>query len=237
MYHQESYYWWHKVKRNLVKSQVKKLIGTKKDNQLLDIGCGTGKLMEDLEIFGRVFGVDSSAISLDFCRKRGIKNVSKCRLSQQELPFKDNYFNVITCLDVIEHIENPIDALLEINRVLKPGGYLVVTVPAYQFMFSYWDRILHHKRRYTVGLLKKQLEKANFSTVKTSYFYSILLPLAIFVRILKSMLKNQSSDFMEMPPPINKLLFILFNLESKIVGLISLPLGLSIIGIFKKKSK
>jgi len=237
MYNQESYYWWHKAKRNIVQQLIKNKIGTKDITDILDIGCGTGKLMEELSRYGNVYGIDTSGKALNYCKKRGLVNVYKCELGKQKLPFKSDKFSIVTCLDVIEHIEDENDVLLEINRVLKPGGHLVITVPAYQFLFSYWDQLLHHKRRYTTRNLKHQTDKVDLSTIKLSYFNSFLLPPAVVFRTVKSATKKKTSDFVNLPVLLNNILYSVSTLEAKLVLLKSIPFGLSIIGMFQKKSK
>lgn len=237
MYNQESYYWWHKAKRNLVLKVIKNKIRVKEITDILDIGCGTGKLIEELSKYGNVYGIDTSDKALKYCKKRGLINVYKCELGKQKLPFKSGKFSIVTCLDVIEHIENEYEVLLEIKRVLKPDGHLIVTVPAYQFLFSYWDKLLHHKRRYTARALKSQTDRVHFSTIKISYFNSFLLPTAVVFRFIKSLFKKKTSDFVNLPTLFNNMLYLVTKLEVKIILLKSMPFGLSIVGVFQKTSK
>ena len=161
MFEQEKTYWWHRAKRYTVQN-ILAAASHSRQLMLLDIGCGTGQLMEELKKFGTVYGVDISRDALSFCKKRGLTNLSQATLGKTKLPFKDKTFDAVFCLDVLEHIDEWEKSLLELKRVLKPQGFLIVTVPAYQFFFSYWDKMLGHKRRYTKQLLIQQTAQAGF---------------------------------------------------------------------------
>jgi len=113
MHLQEKYYWWHIAKRRLVIDFIRK----EKGLEVLDFGCGTGLLMKELIERGyHVFGVDNSSIALELCQKRGIKDTKKCNF-EDRLTFEDKFFDVIICLDVLEHIENDINLLEEFRRI------------------------------------------------------------------------------------------------------------------------
>lgn len=233
MYRQERYYWWHRAKRTLVHRMISRFFPSKK-LQSMDIGCGTGLLLEELARYGSSWGVDISAQSLSFCKKRGLKNLKQGELGNKQLPFKSNTFDVITALDVIEHIDDDVGALREIRRMLNKNGILIVTVPAYQFLFSYWDRMLGHKRRYTKHMLIDHAKTAGFTLQTASYFHSYLIPITIVVRIIKTITRSKSSDFVELPKPINALFFSLSQIEQSLLSTMSIPFGLSVVGVFRK---
>lgn len=234
MYRLETTHWWHVAKRRLVQGRLSKDWPVTKKVKLLDAGCGTGAMLFELKDKFDVFGADVSAESLSFCRNRKLANLRLVDF-ERKLPYKNNAFSVIVCLDVLEHVENDRQLLDEFHRILKKGGRLYLTVPAYQFLWTYWDEILGHKRRYRKSNLVKLFGQTNFRIVHASYFYSFLLPIVIPFRFLKSAIKNSSSDFVQLPLLVNKLMLLLCFMERKIQELVSLPFGLSIFMVAEKK--
>jgi ubiquinone/menaquinone biosynthesis C-methylase UbiE len=236
LYEQEKFYWWHRGKRSIVRKNLQTYRRGKKIT-ILDIGCGTGMLLKELPSDDFVWGLDSSDQALDFCRKRGFSRLKKGMLGKK-LPFRNKEIDVILMLDVLEHVGNEQKALEEIARILKPGGLVIITVPAYQSIYSYWDKMLGHYRRYNSGTLNKLFITNNFQKLKLSYFYSFLLPTAIIFRFIKHLFgKNFSSDFVKLPLVIHELLFRLCQFETALISKFPLPFGLSIIGVFVKNEQ
>ncbi|MEW6104452.1 MAG: class I SAM-dependent methyltransferase [bacterium] len=238
----EDNYWWHVGKRGIVRSLIIKLLSRKKvldlkeDLKILDVGCGAGRWLEELEKItkGESWGIDKEPEAINFCKERGLKNLKI--VSAEKIPFPDCYFDLITCLDLLEHIDNDKEALAEICRVLKPCGFLIISVPAYKRLFSYWDEMLHHKRRYEIEEIKNLLEKNTFRIFKLTYSnFFIFLP-SIFVRLLKSKQKKtrEISDFMPVPSFANKFLIFLYKIEAFLLTKTNLPFGLSILAIVQK---
>ena len=228
-YRLESRYWWHVNRRRLVEQEIKKVFGGKQKIKILVAGCGTGILMSDLQKFySNVFGVDDSPLALQFCRKRGLRSVRRGNL-EKRLPYPSDSFDVITCLDVIEHLDQDSRALAELHRILRPGGYIFLTVPAYQFLWTNHDEILWHKRRYRRGPLSTLIRSVGFEIVKSSYFYSFLIPPAVILFKLKLIFHHGRAKTTVIPPwPINLLLSLACNIERKIIEFMSLPTGISI---------
>jgi len=223
MYNLEKEHWWFKSKRKIIKYFIKKY---GKPGSLLDIGCGTGITLLELKDSFEVFGVDSSKIALEFCKKRGLKNL---KLSPAEkLPFKDESFDNILALDMLEHTDDEL-VLKEIYRVLKKDGTLIVTVPALQMLWTKHDEIFQHKRRYNKKELKEKLIKYNFKIQKLSYWNFILFPLAIIYKFI-----NKKSHIQPAPKYLNKLLTAGLSIDNFFIKFINLPYGVSLIGIFKK---
>lgn len=238
MYRLEETYWWHIAKRRVILSLLGSLISGKKSLKFLDVGCGTGMMLEELSSYGDVYGVDGSSEALTYCKKRGFDEVVLANLVKP-WPFKDSSFNVVTMLDVLEHLKRDDYALCELYRVLKPSGLFFLTVPAYPFFWTYWDEILGHKRRYNKAKLLKKLRRAGFTIVRQSYFYSYLLPSAILFRLTKRILGPsvyRRSDFISLPKWVNKFLLLLSNLETQIVSRVNIPTGLSILVVCKKRT-
>lgn len=236
MYELESTYWWHVAKRRLVLRLLAPILTILDQAKFLDIGCGTGMMMQDFSKYGSVFGVDGSVRALSYCVKRGLSSVVAVDLNSN-LPFSDEQFDVVTMLDTLEHLDDDFLVLNEIHRVLKPGGCFVVTVPAYPLLWTYWDEILGHKRRYRKSRLIDKLMKTGFRVERSSYFYSYLLCLAIVVRAIKSILgenMKKRSDFVRLPKIANKLLLFLSGLEVSLIERFNLPSGLSIVCYLRK---
>lgn len=234
LYITEDEHWWHKAKRKIVSIFIQDY-GFHKNQIILDVGCGAGKNMEVLQSVGRVVGVDISKEAVDFCKKRGLKNVVVGDITK--LPFKNEKIDVITALDVIEHVEEKL-ALLEVRRVLKKGGIVVITVPAYQWLWSEWDVVLHHKKRYTSKVLEKLLSEAGFRVQKISYLYSFLIIPVYLVRFFKKLLKRKgeyTSDFKLGNKFINKILLVAALLEQRYIKRYYMPFGTSIICVAQKK--
>lgn len=227
---EEEKHWWHISKRKTVEN----LLGSKsRENNLLllDIGCGTGRNMEMLSSFGTVWGLDNSRTALSFCKERGIKNLVLGDAASTG--FKDSLFDVVTMLDVLEHTEDNA-ALGEAYRILKPGGTLIITVPAYGWLWSKWDEVLKHKRRYTKKNLQQRVKENGFKVSLTSYMYSFLVLPALIFRFLKSKKDSYESDFSTNPPILNFLFSILSSLERKLVLRGWVPFGTSLVLICKK---
>ena len=145
LYSLEDKHWWHISKRRIVRNLIKKY--NHLDNpRILDIGCGTGKNMEELQSLGPVFGLDSSIEALKYCKKRGLNNLIEGTAEKTSL--KSSFFDVVTLLDVLEHTDDN-KTLKEMNRIIKKDGIIIITVPAFGWLWSTWDEVLHHKRRYT----------------------------------------------------------------------------------------
>lgn len=231
LYLQEERHWWHISKRNVVERMLDTFLHNKK-NQILDIGCGAGKTMDMLSRFGTVWGLDNSKTALSFCKKRGgFKHLALGEAT--DMGFQDNFFDVITILDVLEHTEENA-TILEIKRILKPGGITIIIVPAYQWLWSTWDEVLKHKKRYTKHYLETVVNNCGFTVLRSSYMYSFLvLPIFIF-RKLKSHKKSYKSDFSTNPPLINFLFTLLSNIERYFVVMGWIPFGTSLILICKK---
>lgn len=245
MFAKENTFWWYRGLHALVLKTIEKHIPSANTFTLLDAGCGTGRL---LELINKKFknnaecqGIDFSDEALSFCAERNVENTAKASVC--ELPFNDNSFDFVTSLDVIYHrgVEDDITALKEFKRVLKPGGKLIINLPAYEFMTSRHDRAVHTARRYNRSILAKKLSQAKLKASKISYRNSILFPLAFTVRMLQKFLKNDSedqkkSDLSEMPKTINIIFEKILLLENTIINnYFSLPFGLSIFGIAEKE--
>ncbi len=139
----EDSYWWHVGRKSIISQQMKRL-NLKKRPKILNIGCGTGGMIPLFEQYGDVTNVDVSNEAIKFCKQQGYKDIFK--YNGKKLPFKNNSFGMVVATDVLEHIEDDDAALVEWRRVLKPNGHLLITVPAYQWLWSEHDESLQHYR-------------------------------------------------------------------------------------------
>jgi len=204
---------------------------------ILDVGCGNGRNMSSfIEQGYKVIGIDINENAINFCRKKGYK-VFKSDL-QHETPKIGTSPEYITALDFIEHVANPVQVFQRLTAVANHETQLIVTVPAYQFLFSSWDRAMGHIKRYTLPLLCNELEEGGWDITKATYIHFVPLIPAILVRkIIDPIIKNigkghkkKETKFFNPHPVLNHLLslfyypeFILFNLN------IPIPIGLSIL--------
>jgi ubiquinone/menaquinone biosynthesis C-methylase UbiE len=235
MYQTEDEHWWHRSKRRYIKYFISKYSKEKNRAHILDVGCGTGKNMEELSQYGKIWGVDPSDDALRFCKERGLTNVQKGEA--ERLPFKEGAFDFVCVLDVLEHVDD-IAALQESKRVLKNNGFILITVPAFHFLWSKWDEVLHHKRRYTKEHLKEVLEKEGFVIQKNTYIYSFLLLPSLIIRKLKQLQKKSyTSDFQINNNAINKFLLFASELEQSWINRYDMPFGTSVLCIAQKKDK
>lgn len=232
LYLLENKHWWHISKRRSIRQLIEKY-NKVKNPKIIDIGCGTGKNIEELQKLGLVFGLDNSKEALNFCKKKGLKNLILGRAEKTDL--KDNFFDIITLLDVLEHTDDE-KTLKEMNRILKKGGLIIITVPAFPWLWSKWDEILHHQRRYTQDTLKKILISNNFYPIKTTYLYSFLVLPVLIIRKIKQIFFADfyPSDFKLSNLFFNFLLNYLSRVEFLFAEKFSIPFGTSILLIAKK---
>jgi 2-polyprenyl-3-methyl-5-hydroxy-6-metoxy-1,4-benzoquinol methylase len=232
LYDLEKNYWWHVGKREIVFPLIKNYT-TAKDTAL-DIGCGAGLVVERLEeFFKEVWGLDSSPEALKFCQARGLKNLILS--SAERVNMSSEKFDLITALDVLEHLDDE-SCLKECHRLLRNGGTMVVSVPSYPALWSYWDQMLGHKRRYTKATLGNALKAAGFTVAKISYSNSFILLPVLAIRGLKKLFKRKQaeSDFIPTPEIIDTILKRIYKIESLLVSKAFLPAGLSIVAVAKK---
>jgi SAM-dependent methyltransferase len=202
--------------------------GTTSSLRILDAGCGTGRNLVEFSGLGVAEGVDFSPDAVDFCRRRGLAGVQRAPIEQ--LPFEDGRFNLILATDVIEHLDDDRRALAELRRVAAVGARLVVTVPAYQWLWSQHDESMHHRRRYTLRRLHEQVSASGWDPRVETYFYAAVLPAVVAVRKLRRRRSAKpSSDLRLAPSMLNRLLELPTLGEARLVGLgCRLPMGLSI---------
>ena len=171
-YELETKHWWFVARREIIIDRLKEYSVQTQALKLLDIGCGTGLILKHLQQFGKAQGIDCSPQAVEYTNMRMMqKNDAVVKLGRlpDEIPFDSEKYNIITLLDVLEHIDKDLKSLETVYSLLEKGGVLICTAPAYQFLWSNHDEILHHKRRYTLNELRSKLISAGFKIDKISY--------------------------------------------------------------------
>ncbi len=234
----EDKHWWFVARRQIIQ-QVICGLSLPENAQILEAGCGTGGNLQMLSRYGAVSAMELDEVACQLANQRQITRVKRGHLPDK-IPFTSSY-DLILILDVIEHLDDDLSALEALYYKLKPGGYLLVTVPAYQFLWSEHDEINHHKRRYRLKDLKHLVKKAKYQVSYGSYFNTFLFPLIAIVRSLAKLLPKQnkhelSSDLVVPSKSVNKFLKWLFASERYLINKFSLPFGVSILLLARKTS-
>lgn len=234
MYELENSHWWFVSRRNLVAHLIKSL--EIPSPTILDAGSGTGGNLLALNKLGRAFGIDIAPQAIEFCKKRKLENISQCPV--EEIKYKDKTFDVITCLDLLEHVPNAVGALRELKRVLKDGGKIIITVPAFKILWSQHDEALCHLRRYEKDSLVRDVQEAGLKVEKLNYFFVTSFMVVAPIRIMRRFLVSRHtlvSDTTTLPPKLlNNLLKILFTLEMRVVVKTGAPFGTTLYAVVSK---
>lgn len=232
MFAQEDTYWWFVGRRRLILSLIRRHFGDRNDLSVLDIGCGTGAMSSDLSRFASVTSVDMSAIALSYTHKRGLQRL--CCANAERLPFASASFDAIVALDLLEHVPDDHGAAHEFARVLRPGGCLFATVPAYRFLWSGHDLALMHKRRYTTREFEKLMDEARLNVVRLSYAMTVLFPAVWLVRLGERRLREPRSSVRPLPGPINAALSAVMSAENCWLQRWNLPFGVSVLCVAQR---
>lgn len=231
----EDKHWWF-VGRRLIIEQAILNLSLPKNAQILEVGSGTGGNLRMLTRHGKVSAMELNEIACKIANERQVIPVKLGGLPDK-IPFSNEY-DIILILDVLEHLDDDLAALLALHTKLKPGGALLITVPAYQFLWSQHDEINHHKRRYVLKNLQQVVKKAGYIVHYSTYFNFFLFPIVAGVRYLRKLLKLKSNSIdnsdLHLPPKhINKFLSLLFASERHFMNF-SLPFGVSILLVAHK---
>jgi SAM-dependent methyltransferase len=232
----EDRHWWYVGRRAVVEAALDRA-GLPRSVRVLDAGCGGGGNLASLARYGPVTGLEPSTEAASRARARGLGDVVEGTLEQ--LPFEDGSFDLAVALDVIEHLDDDVAGLVEVRRVVAPGGLLLVTVPAYPRLWSRHDDVNEHRRRYVRRTLLSSALAAGWQPVRTSHFNFLLLPLAGGSRLLERARGSEpeASDFERTPPWLDGPLQLPMRLEARLIRAgVSLPAGLSLLGLFGRGS-
>jgi SAM-dependent methyltransferase len=232
----DEHHWWYAGRRRVLHAALGRL-GLPDGADVLDAGCGTGRTMDDMRRYGTVRGFDLNPEGVEHARQRGHAEVSVARL--EEIPYPDASFDLVTCLDVLEHTPDDRVSLRELRRVVRPGGRLVVTVPAYQLLWSSHDVANHHYRRYRRSQLRRAGVEAGWEPGDWTYFNSVLFLPGALVRVGERLRRPQKrrgrSNVALTPRSLDSVLEWPMRFEAALVrrGL-RLPVGMSLLMVFRR---
>lgn len=230
--------WWFVGMRKLSFALIERFVHTSPPLSILDAGCGTGGMIPHLQSYGSVVGVDLSDEALAFARRRQVGHLVQSSLPN--LPFSAGIFDLVTSFDVIYHqaIANDEVALSELTRVLRPGGILLIRVPAHDRLRSRHDIAVHTRHRYAKRELKEKLERAGLEPLYLSYVNCFLFPVAAAARLADKVLPGDqdASQLRDVPPLLNRLLEAVLGLEASIIRAARLPFGLSLVAVARRKA-
>ena len=229
----ENDHWWYRGRRRVLDNVIASL-ELRPGARILDAGCGSGRNMVLLARYGQVTGVELSAASVAVAQRRGVGDVIEG--SVDDLKFPDDSFDFAVSLDVLEHLDDDSAALDELRRVVRPGGQLLVTVPAYPRLWSSHDEVNHHHRRYTRTTLLEVAARSGWTATRTTHFNAMLLPVAAGLRTAQRALRTNAdprSDLRRSPVWFNRTMQAPLNVEARLIRRgIRIPAGLSLLAVF-----
>lgn len=227
-------HWWFVSKKKIVLDLIDRYVPGKARHRILDIGCGSGLMLNALEKVGETNGMDMSDDAINFSKEIFSGTVRKGMLPD-DIPYEKEYFSLVVALDVIEHVEDDRAALTAIRSHIAPAGQAVITVPACMFLWSEHDVLNEHKRRYTLQELKMKLLDAGFTIEKISYFNTFLFPLIGVVRVINNLLKRKGGSDVDLPhPAVNYIVEKIFSLEKYFLRFMNFPIGVSVLAVVRK---
>lgn len=240
MFDAEDHHWWYVGNHENFLNILERHKILKNGINVLDAGCGTGRW---LQILKRAYiinetGIDNQEVAIDFSRTRGKMNLICGDLNTYV--FKESSFDLITSFDVICHrdVDDNL-AIKNLHSYLKNDGSLLLSVPAFSFLYSKHDEVVYTRRRYTKKQIRLLLENNGFEIIKISYCVSLLFPLAFIKRVFNKLFKNEkgSHNELNMPPLIiNQLFLLIMRIENYLLKYISFPFGLSVMVLAKKSN-
>lgn len=236
MFEAEEAQWWYVGMRAVSFALLRPILGGKPPDalRLLDAGCGTGNNLRHLAAFGRTTGVDLSSEALRFCRSRGVTVAGGNLMA---LPFAADSFDCVTSFDVLYHrwVEDDSAAIAELARVLKPGGLLLVRVPALKMLWGAHDEAVHSRHRYTRGEVRALLLSAGLEVLRASYANTLLFPLLLFRRTVDRLTGRHGSDVGFLPAPLEWAFGNVLAIEARLLGWgLNLPVGASVFALARK---
>ncbi len=239
MYRLEDQYWWFVGRRRMVRALIGRHMAGRENLRVLDAGCGTGGTLAALEGIGELSGCDISGEALGMCRSRGFERLTQSNVGA--LDYEDESFDVVINCDVLEHVEDDEAAIAELTRVLRPGGIVVLTVPAHQWLWSEHDEALDHLRRYAERQVRELMEGAGLRVEKLTGAVTLVLPAIItwrWVSRMRRRTKGQAqTSLVQLPGPINALLIRLLDFENAIIRHGRLPIGASLVAVARKPER
>ena len=220
--------WWYRARREILADYLTRYARLPDKARILEIGCGTGHNLPMLARFGEVEAIEIDPAAREIASERLGRPVGAAPLpALRDVPREA--FDLVAVLDVVEHIEDDVAALQAMKALLRPGGKVLIAVPAHQWMWSAHDEVNHHHRRYSKKALAAAIGKAGLRPTRLTYFNSLLFPLAAAARVAGRLTGRDDSDDSPPPPAINKLFETIFRWERHMVGRVPMSPGVSIV--------
>ncbi len=223
-------HWWYVARRRILADLMARVIRPAPAARILEVGCGTGHNFDMLGRFGTVEAIEIDDGARALAEQRLGRTIMTAPLPALD-GVADGTYDVIALLDVLEHISDDVTSLQSLKRKLKPGGKILLTVPANPWMWSAHDLAHHHHRRYTQKSLNGVIARAGLKVDLMSHFNSLLFPVAAAARMIGKLVGKTTSDDQMPAAPINALLTGIFGLERALIGRVPLPAGVSIVAI------
>jgi len=240
----EENHWWFRGRRSVYMGLLDASIPTSERSLLLDLGCGMGGFMASMKDLGfDVYGADMDLESLQHCNERGFTHCAQ--MDSYDLPFADNSFNTVTMFDAIEHVEDDHRAMREVARILKPGGRVAISVPAYQFLFANNDLVAQHYRRYNRRTVSELFQQAGLKVERNThaniFLFPLILPIVLIIKLFETIFDRKreashSNLSFPMPEFVNHFLHKVFAAELVVSRRIDCPFGHSIFAIARLES-
>jgi SAM-dependent methyltransferase len=235
----EGEHWWFRARRVILRDLLAQFKWPERP-RILEIGVGPGyNLIEVYPPDASLEGVEPDEALARLAAKRGPAAVFQAPIDQLPAEIQDGSYDGITMFDVLEHIQDDVDALRIVHRKLRPGGRLVMSMPAYNWLWGQQDIVNKHCRRYTLRDLRKKLEAVNFTVERMTYFNTFLFPPIAAVRLLGHFTRRQPAaegDFAYVRRSSNAALFTLFASERIFLRFLNFPFGVSVFGASRKDS-
>jgi len=233
LYAVEKRHWWYAARKEILLRYLEKRLGLPRASRVLDAGCGTGAILEALSARYDAWGSDVAPQAIDFCRERGLTRLHLGTL--EEYP-PSAPFDLVTMLDMVEHVGDDRGLLRAAHALLAPGGHLLITVPAFPSLWSRYDEILHHKRRYTRRTLRALVETSGFVIEHMTFLNCLLFPVAWLRRAAARLTGADGTGDLQIPPrPLNAALRATFGAERHVITRGSLPFGLSLLVLARRE--
>lgn len=230
----EAEYWWFVGRRVILDRLLRRFL--RPARLAVDVGCGSGRNLEVLARHARsVLGADCSAAAVQLTAARGFPVV---QADGNLLPLADWSVDLLTALDVLEHMDDDVRTLTEFHRVLQPGGHVLLAVPAYRFLWSEHDEALRHRRRYLASELHIKLTNTGFEVQKRSYaVFFVFFPI-VFYRLARGLVPKDpmapKASHVLLPGPLNRLFAGLLALEGRLMRVLNFPFGTSIVMLARR---
>jgi len=235
LYDVENEHWWFTARKEILLHFLDRRLPLPQTARVLDVGCGTGAILESFSRRYQAYGSDTAPQAIAFCRERGL---TRLHLGTLETYPPSDPFDLITMLDMVEHVEDDGGLLRAARRLLGSGGHLLIAVPAFPSLWSKHDEILHHKRRYTRGGLRRVVEGAGFRVEHLSFFNTLLFPVAWAKRLAARATGSEKANDLDIPPrPLNAILRGVFRAERGLLPHATLPVGLSLLCLARKSGE